>query len=143
MAEMVVMAISVILICLLIWFLKSKQKFEIYVTDDEFYSYHPLFKEWCFSVNPKDIKAIEHDLRIGSDLMTNINVHLNSGQKLQVCQNYAFSRHDLYCALQQANPAIKLPDNANVFKQRPNKKTDAYVSYRFPITAKIIKFFLK
>lgn len=115
-AEKIVIAITVALTCILIWFLKSKEKFEIYVTENEFYSYHPVFKEWCFSVNPKDIKTIEHNLRIGSEFMTNINVQLNSGQKLQICQNYSFSRKDLYSALQKVNPNISFPDNANIFK---------------------------
>lgn len=141
-ANNIVIVISVVLICLLIWFLKSKEKFEMYVTENEFYSYHPVFSEWCFSVNPKDIKAVEHHLSIGSGLMTNINVHLNSGQKIQVCQNYSFSRDDLYFALKKANPNIDMPDNANIFKHKPNKETDAYFSTRFPITTKIIKSLL-
>lgn len=115
-AELAVLAVAVVLAAVFVWLLTSKEKFEIYVTENEFYSAHPTFKEWCFSVNPKDIKSIDHKLNIDSTAMTNINVHLNNGRKLQICQNYSFSRKDLYAALISANPKIKLPDNANVFK---------------------------
>lgn len=75
--------------------------------------------------------------------MTNINVHLSDGQKLQICQNYSFSRKDLYAALQRINPNIELPDKANVFKHELSREEDEYVSTRFPITTKIIKTVLK
>lgn len=142
--EKMTFAIAFVLIGILIWFLKSKEKFEIYVTKNEFYSYHPIFGEWCFSVHPKDIVAIEHHLHVGAGRrMTNINVHLSNGKKLQICPNYSFSRKSLYSALLRINPNIHLPDNPNVFDHKPTKETDKYVSSRFPLTTKIIKSILR
>ncbi|QEY58045.1 hypothetical protein FXF61_02095 [Pseudomonas sp. C27(2019)] len=141
--EKVTIVIVILLVGLLIWFLKSKEQFEIYVTDNKLYSYHPVFKEWCFSVNPKDIVEIEHQLSMGAGSMTNINVHLNNGQKHQVCQNYSFSREELYSALQRANPKIKLPDDANLFKHKLSRAEDEYISTRFPVATKIIKSVFK
>lgn len=138
-AEIIACSIAMILTGILIWFLKSKEKFELYVTENEFYSYHPVFKEWCFSVNPNDIAAIEHHLGIGSGSMTNINARLKNGRELQICQNYPFSRKELYSALQKINPDIHLPDHANLFTHKPGKEADEYVSTRFPVTTRIIK----
>ncbi|MDP4547224.1 hypothetical protein [Marinobacter sp. MDS2] len=137
------MAVMVVLTGIFLWFLKSKEKFEIYVTANEFYSYHPIFKEWCFSVNPKDIVEIEHHLRIDTSAMTNINVYLKDGTKVQICQNYPFSRKKLYSALEQANAEIQFPDNPNVFKHRKTEAMDQYVSNRFPLTTKVVKSALK
>ncbi len=141
--EKFIFIIMIFLSGMFIWFLKSKEQFEIYVTNNEFYSYHPVFKEWCFSVNPKDILEIEHQLSVGAGSMTYINVHLSDGQKRQICQNYSFSRQDLYSALQRVNQNIKLPDDANVFKHKLSRAEDEYISSRFPITTKIIKFVFK
>ena len=132
-------AVMVVLTGIFLWFLTSKEKFEIYVTGNEFYSHHPMFKEWCFSVDPMDIVEIEHHLRIDSSAMTNINVYLKDGKKVQICQNYPFSRKKLYSALEQANPQIQFPDNPNVFKHRKSEAMDEYVSNRFPVTTKVIK----
>ncbi len=135
--------VSLTLTGLLIWFLKRKDKFEIYVKENEFYSHHPSFAEWCFSISPKDIVKIEHRIHIGVDRMTNINVHLLNGNVVQICQNHPFSRKDLYSALKKANPEIELPDNANGFKHEPSKETDEFAVNSFPITTKIIKLFLR
>ena len=132
-------AVMAVLAGIFLWFLKSKEKFEIYVTNNEFYSHHPLFKEWCFNVDPKDIVEIEHHLRVDSSAMTNINVHLKDGTQVQICQNYPFSRKELYSALEQANPQIHFPDNPNVFKHRKTEAMDEYVADRFPVTTKTVK----
>ena len=136
-------AAMVVLSGIFLWFLKSKEKFEIYVTGNEFYSHHPMFKEWCFSVDPKDIVEIEHHLRVDSSAMTNINVYLKDGTKVQICQNYPFSRKKLYAALEKVNPEIQFPDDPNVFTHRKSEAMDEYVSNRFPITTKVVKSALK
>lgn len=114
-------AVALVLTIILAWLLKKKDKFEIYVTANEFYSHHPFSKEWCFSVCPQDIKAIEHTMTIGSGYMTNINVHLKSGERLQISQNYPFSRKALYAALKKVNPSITFPSNANTFNHKRKK----------------------
>ncbi|UZE94817.1 hypothetical protein [Alkalimarinus alittae] len=113
--------VAAVMVVILLWLLKKNDRFEIYVTDSEFYSHHPVFKEWCFSVNPKDIVAIEHNLEVSQSAMTNINVCLKNGERVQITQNYNFSRKDLYDALKQANPDIKLPENANLFNHKLNR----------------------
>lgn len=110
--------VAAVLLAILLWLLKKKDRFEIYVTDNEFYSHHPVFDEWCFSVNPKDIVAIEHNLDVSQSAMTNINVCLKTGDRVQITQNYNFSRTDLYEALKKANPDIELPENANLFNHK-------------------------
>lgn len=110
--------VALILVAILVWLLKKKDRFEIYVTDNEFYSHHPVFDEWCFSVNPKDITAVEHNLDVSQNAMTNINVCLKTGERVQITQNYSFSRKELYDALKKANPDIKLPENANLFNHK-------------------------
>jgi hypothetical protein len=114
-------AVALVLAIILVMLLKRKDKFEIYVTETEFYSHHPFSEEWCFSVSPQDIQAIEHKLNIGSGYMTNINVHLKSGERPQICQNYPFSRKALYAALKKVNPAITFPSNANTFNHKRKK----------------------
>jgi hypothetical protein len=141
--EKAAIAVVVILMVIFIWFLKSKEQFEIYVTENEFYSHHPTFKEWCFSVNPKDIVSVKNELIVSSQSMSNISVCLQNGRKIQISQNYGFSLNKLYAALKKANPTIALPDNTNVFKRELSEEDDAYVSKRFSVTSKIIKFFLK
>ena len=124
-AEKIALSISVILIVIFIWFLRSKEKFEIYVTESEFYSYHPLFKEWCFSVSPKDIKSIKNNSGYTSGhIFTNIHMYLHSGVIYQICQNYSFSRKKLYGALKSVNPNIELPENFYVFKNQSSKDMD-------------------
>lgn len=141
-AVKIIFAIGIVLAGAIVWFLKSKAKFELFVTEDEFYSNHPLFKEWCFSVDPKDIKEIKHSYSLGSD-MTSIDMIMNNGERFQICKNYGYSRKDLYDALKTANPDILLPDNFNRFKSEPCKETDEYVSRRLPIMTKIFKWLLR
>ncbi|GAA5136040.1 hypothetical protein [Thalassotalea piscium] len=113
-AEKSALGIGILLTAAMVWFLRSKDKFEIYVTHQEFYSMHPIFKEWCFSVNPKEIKCIKNHYGSGSK-MTRIDLVMHNGDTFQICPNYDFSRKKLYQALQTANPLIELPANANLF----------------------------
>lgn len=110
--------VAVVMVVILLWLLKKGDKFEIYVTDNEFYSHHPVFDEWCFSVDPQNIVAIEHNLEVSQSAMTNINVRLKEGGVVQITQNYNFSRKDLYQALKKANPDIQLPEDANLFNHK-------------------------
>ncbi|WP_298448581.1 hypothetical protein [uncultured Marinobacter sp.] len=115
-------AVAVVLAVILAWLLKRRDKFEIYVTEKEFYSHHPIFEEWCFRISPLDIVAIEHKLNIGSGYMTNINVQMKNGEVHQLCMNYPYSRKNLYGALKQVNPKIQLPSNANTFNHQRKRK---------------------
>jgi len=114
-------AVAIVLAVILAWLLKRRDKFEIYVTEKEFYSHHPAFRKWCFRISPRDIVAIEHKLNIGSGYMTNINVRMENGEVHQLCMNYPFSRKNLYNALKQVNPKIQLPSNPNTFNHKRKK----------------------
>ena len=143
-AEKIFISIGAVLFSVMIWFLRSKKKFELYVTEDEFHSEHPFFKGWCFTVNPKDIKKIEHILNLGSRTI-NINMTMNNGEWYQICLNYAYSRKNLYEALKKANPLIEFPENISGFKvsKEARKEMDKYVSKQFPIMTKFFKWLLR
>jgi len=141
-AVKIISAIGIVLVGVMIWFLRSKEKFEIYVTEDKFHSYHPLFREWCFTVNPKDINKIKHSYSLGSE-MTSIDMIMNNGDRFQICKNHGYSRKGLYEALRRANPEIELPENINRFKSEPSKEMDEHVSHRFSIMTKVFKWILK
>ena len=114
-AEKIMLVIGVLLFGVMFWFLRSKKRFEIYVTENEFYSSHPIFKEWCYTVNPKDIKKIEHN-NSPSHGITSIDVTMSNGDRFQICKNYGYSRKKLYEALKKANPLIEFPANINRFR---------------------------
>jgi hypothetical protein len=141
-AKLIVLVIEIILIGVMVWFLKSKQKFELYVTENEFHSEHPVFEEWCFTVNPKDIKQIKHHLNIGSGT-SSINMIMNNGDVHYICDNYAYSRKKLYEALKKANPSIEFPENISVFKYKRSKEMDDYVTRQFPIMTRFFKWLLR
>lgn len=134
--------VGVILSSLMLWFLTSSKKFELYVTEDEFYSMHPTFKEWCFSVKPKDIKSIAHQYSTAGK-MIKIDMKMNNGDRRQICKSYGYSRKNLYAALQQANPLIELPDNVNVFTSEPSPQIDAYITRRFPVMTRFFKWLFR
>lgn len=143
-AEKIFIAIGVVLFSVMIWFLRSKKKFELYVTEDEFHSEHPIFKGWCYTVNPRDIKKIEHNNSVsGGSGNLSINMTMNNGESYQICMNYAYSRKNLYQALKKANPLIELPENISRFKSKPSKEMDEYVSKQFPIMTKFFKWLLR
>ena len=143
-AKYIAFGIAAILTIVLLCFLKSKNKFELYVTNNEFYCHHPTFNEWCFNINPNNINAIEHNASRSSDTtMTSIDIILKDGTSQQLCKNYAYSRKNLYAALHKANPDIAFPDNIYLFKQEKSKEMDEYVSKRFPLLTKIIKTVLR
>ena len=141
-AEQIMFAIGIVLAGVMLWFLMSKQKFELYVTEDEFYSMHPIFKEWCFTVNPKDIKSIKHRYSVSSE-MTSIDMIMNNGDKFQICKNYGYSRKHLYEALKKANPLIELPENANIFKSELSPEMDELITRRFPVMTKFFKWLFR
>jgi len=143
-AELILLAIGVVLFGLLLWFLRSGKKFELYVTEDEFHSAHPLFKEWCFTVNPRDIKKIEHIANFYTGTVyTTIYMTMNNGELYQICKNYNYSRKNLYDSLKKANPLIEFPENIGSFKQVNSKEKVAYVEKQFPIMTKLFKWILR
>ncbi|MFQ3230053.1 hypothetical protein [Reinekea sp.] len=109
-------AIGLVLFTVMLWFLLSKDKFEIYVTRDEFHSLHPSMEEWCFTVSPQDIESINNHYSSGSQ-MTRIDMLMKDGNRYQICPNYNYSKTKLFSALKQANPSIEIPENAHTFKK--------------------------
>lgn len=115
-AKVGAIVIGVVLFSVMLWFFMSNDKFEIYVTRDEFHSLHPNFEAWCFTVNPKDIKSIRNHYGSGSK-MTRIDMLMKDGTKYEICPNYNYSKAKLFKALKQVNSSIEVPDNAHIFKQ--------------------------
>jgi len=106
------------LVSMVAWFLTHPAKFYIKLTNSEFSSFHPTFKEWTFSVNPQEVVSIEHRTDIGANSSL-ISVKMNNGNSVLLSPNYPYNRSELYEALRLANPNIKTPENTWSF---PYKK---------------------
>ncbi|MEL4391050.1 hypothetical protein [Shewanella xiamenensis] len=114
----IVVVSELALLSLTAWLLTHPAKFYIKLTNSEFSSFHPTFKEWTFSVNPQDIIEIEHSTDIGSNASL-ILVKMNNGSSVLLSPNYPYKRSELYDALRLVNPNIKTPNNTWSF---PYKK---------------------
>lgn len=114
----IVVVAELALLSLVAWLLTHPAKFYIKLTNSEFSSFHPTFKEWTFSVNPQDIIEIEQSTDIGADASL-ILVKMNNGSSILLSPNYPYKRSELYDALRLVNPNIKMPKNTWLF---PYKK---------------------
>lgn len=109
--------LEVVLIATTIWLLTHPEKFYIKLTNSEFSSYHPIYKEWTFSVNPQEIIEIEQ--KTDNDAQLNlISIQMHNGSSFLLCPNYSFNRKKLYTALVQVNPNIKIPKNTWLFSKK-------------------------
>jgi hypothetical protein len=133
-------AVGVAMAVMAVAFARSDRKFEIRLTQNEFSITHPLFKEWTFSVDPQNIKSIEHHMDTGG--YTSISMTLRDGACYQICKNYRYSRKGLYDALKKVNPGIALPDNPYLFKAETSDEYKQMVAARFPLISAVIKLFL-
>ena len=105
---------EITLFSFLAWFITHPAKFYIKLTNSEFCSFHPNFKEWCFSVNPQEILEIAHST--DSEGMSNrISIKMNDGASFLLSPNFAYNRKKLYEALRLVNPKIKTPDYTWLF----------------------------
>ncbi|MGL4577350.1 MAG: hypothetical protein ACRCVP_00310 [Shewanella xiamenensis] len=109
---------ELVMLSLAAWLLTHPAKFYIKLTNSEFSSFHPTFKECTFSVNPQDIIEIEQSTDIGADASL-ISVKMNNGSSVLLSPNYPYKRSELYDALRLVNPNIKTPNNTWSF---PYKK---------------------
>lgn len=114
----IVVVSELALLSLTAWLLTHPAKFYIKLTNSEFSSFHPTFKECTFSVNPQDIIEIEQSTDIGADASL-ISVKMNNGSSVLLSPNYPYKRSELYDALRLVNPNIKMPKNTWSF---PYKK---------------------
>lgn len=114
----IVVVSELALLSLVVWLLTHPAKFYIKLTNSEFSSFHPTFKECTFSVNPQDIIEIEQSTDIGADASL-ISVKMNNGSSVLLSPNYPYKRSELYDALRLVNPNIKTPKNTWSF---PYKK---------------------
>lgn len=114
----VVMAIviltEVILLSMVIWFLRRPASFFIRLTDNQFTSFHPQFKEWCFSINPSDLTEIEHstDWDAQSNL---IIIKMRNGDSHLLCPHFAYDKKKLYQALVSLHSHIIVPKKTGFF----------------------------
>ena len=102
------------LLALAVWLLRHPASFSIRLSAGEFSSHHPMFKAWCFSVDPAEIVAIEHSTDREAN-GSHISIQTRSGQRHALSPNYAYDRKALYRALAMLNPAIRLPRHPGVF----------------------------
>jgi hypothetical protein len=103
------------LLALITWLLRNPAEFYIKLNRTEFTSFHPMFKEWTFSVNPFEIVEI----RQATDreaMASSIRIILQDGSSYALSPNFAYDRKKLYQALARLNPAIVLPANIGVFR---------------------------
>lgn len=105
---------EIVLLSIVAWFIVHPAKFYIKLTNFEFSSFHPTFKEWTFSVNPQEIGEIGH----GTDTQTQstrISVKMSDGASFLLSPNFAYNRKQLYEALRLVNPNIKTPKHVWLF----------------------------
>ncbi len=110
---------EVVLLSIIAWFLTHPAKFYIKLTNSEFSSFHPNFKEWTFSVNPHEIVEIGHntDTQAQSRL---ISVKMKDGSSFLLSPNFSYSRKELYENLRLVNPNIKTPKQVWLFSNKNN-----------------------
>ena len=106
----IIVTSELVLFSVAVWFLTHPAKFYIKLTNSEFSSFHPAFREWTFSVNPNEIIEIEHSTDIGANSSL-ISVRMNDGSFALLSPNYPYKRNELYDALRAVNPNIKTPKN--------------------------------
>lgn len=112
-------AVPVVELCLLllaIYFWIRNGTFRISVDANRFAIDDPLSKTYSFSVPVSEIEEIRQTHQQQSNVNT-IMMYLKSGEKIQLTQNYSYSRKSLYAALKKANPSIGLPEHRFRFKQ--------------------------
>lgn len=102
------------LLAVAVWLLSHPASFSIRLSASEFSSHHPMFKAWCFSIDPAEIVAIEHCTDREGDGRY-ISIQTRSGQCHALSPNFAYDRKALYRALATLNPTIRLPKHAGLF----------------------------
>lgn len=113
-AKCIFVAVEIILMSILIWFITHPATFFIKLTNLQFSSFHPIFTEWTFSVDPEEIIEIKHSSDREAQLSI-ISINLQNGSSYLLSPNYAYSRSELYKSLLSVNPKIKLPKNSAIF----------------------------
>lgn len=122
-AKYIVAAGELVLLSVTVWFLTHPAKFYLRLTNSEFRSFHPNFKEWTFSVNPQEILEIQHgtDRDARSSYMF---VKMNNGASFLLSPNFAYNRKKLYEALRRVNPKIKTPKHTWLFSGNRARRLD-------------------
>jgi hypothetical protein len=114
----IVILTEVILLSMVIWFLRRPARFFIRLTNYRFSSFHPQFKEWCFSINPFEIVEIEHstDWDAQSSLIT---IKMRDGSSHLLCPHFDVDKKQLYQALSSLNSQIITPQKTWLFPSNP------------------------
>lgn len=99
-----------------IYFWVQNGTFRAAVNADRFEIADPLSKDASFAVPVSEIIEIKQTYQKHTDY-SSITMYMKSGEKIRITQNYHFNRAKLYAALAEANPSIRLPENALRFKQ--------------------------
>jgi hypothetical protein len=106
---------ELVLLSLIAWLLKNPAEFYIKLSRTEFTSYHPMFKEWTFSVDPFDIIEIKQSTDQDA-MMSSIQIQMQDGTSHVLSPNFAYDRKKLYQSLASLNPAIVLPKHVGLFR---------------------------
>lgn len=104
-------------VCLLlaaIYLWVKNETFRMVVTEDTFEVFDPLSRTFTFSIPVNQIVEITQTQQAKH---SSIIMQTNSGESIQITQNYHYNRTKLYAALAKANPAIQLPKSAWRFRR--------------------------
>ncbi len=109
-----VVELGLLAVAVLFWL--QNGTFRIAVDADHFEIADPLSKNASFSVPVSEIVEISqtYEKHVG---FSKITMHMKSGERIQILQNYNYNRGKLYAALAKANSTIRLPEHALRFKQ--------------------------
>lgn len=99
---------------LIVWLLRYPAEFYIRLTKAELRSYHPMFKEWTFSVDPQEIVEISQTTDREA-ISSSIRIIMRDGASYLLSPNFSYDRKQLYQALAHLNPAIILPKHVGLF----------------------------
>ena len=116
-----IIGVECVLFILGIYFWRNNKAFSITLTTNQLSVFDPLFGEFSWQVNVKDIATIQHSYDAYNDHPT-IYVITKDGNRNQLTLNYSYSRKDLYEGLSRLNSSIKLPESPNRFSKKENQR---------------------
>jgi hypothetical protein len=105
---------EVFLLLLIVWLLRNPASFFIRLNQHELTTFHPMFKEWTFSVNPLEIIEVRQSTD-SEAMLSSIRIIMRDGKSYALSPNFSYDRKQLYQALAHLNPAIIFPKHIALF----------------------------
>ncbi len=115
--DLVTPLVCCILVCVAAYLYAKNDKFFIRLSVNSLTVHDPLFGDYSWNVNLKDIVAITHTHGKQTQ-MSVIRVRLKGGGFHQLTTNYTYDRKRLYQQISQYAPHIEMPDHAYWFTQK-------------------------